>query len=99
MFGKTGWREPGDGAQTLLCLHNLLKIYFVSVLPLCTFVYPVQAWYPPKSEGGSGSPGATVTSRCEPPYGFWELNSQSLQEQHVLHVAESSLRPPAPPSL
>jgi len=34
-----------------------------------------------------------ITDGCEPPCGFWELNSGPLEEQSVLLTAESSLQP------
>lgn len=37
----------------------------------------------------------TITDGCEPPCGFWELNSGPLEEQSVLLTTESSLQPPS----
>jgi hypothetical protein len=34
-----------------------------------------------------------ITDSCEPPCGFWDLNSGSLEEQSVLLTAEPSLQP------
>jgi hypothetical protein len=34
-----------------------------------------------------------LTNGCEPPCGFWDLNSGPLEEQSVLFTAESSLQP------
>ena len=36
---------------------------------------------------------ALITDGCEPPYGYWDLNSGSLEEQSVLLPAEPSLQP------
>ena len=34
-----------------------------------------------------------ITDGCEPPCGYWELNSGPLEEQSVLLTAEPSLQP------
>jgi hypothetical protein len=34
-----------------------------------------------------------ITDGCEPPCGFWELNSGPLKEQLVLLTTEPSLQP------
>jgi hypothetical protein len=34
-----------------------------------------------------------IADGCEPPCGFWELNSGPLEEQSVLLTAEPSLQP------
>jgi hypothetical protein len=34
-----------------------------------------------------------ITDGCEPPGGYWELNSGPLKEQPVLLTAEPSLQP------
>ncbi|KAM7323220.1 hypothetical protein ACRRTK_017326 [Alexandromys fortis] len=34
-----------------------------------------------------------ITDGCEPPCGYWELNSESLEEQPVLLTTEPSLQP------
>jgi hypothetical protein len=34
-----------------------------------------------------------ITDGCEPPCGFWELNSGPLEEQTVLLTAEPALQP------
>jgi hypothetical protein len=34
-----------------------------------------------------------ITDGCEPPCGFWELNSGPLEEQSVLLTSEPSLQP------
>jgi hypothetical protein len=38
-----------------------------------------------------------ITDGCEPPCGFWELNSGPLEEQSVLLTVEPSLQPPPLP--
>jgi hypothetical protein len=35
----------------------------------------------------------SITDGCEPPCGWWELNSGPLEEQSVLETVESSLQP------
>ena len=40
-----------------------------------------------------------ITDGCEPPCGFWELNSGLLKEQSVLLTIEPSLQPPSSPLL
>lgn len=42
------------------------------------------AWCPQRSKHDVGLPGTEVTKGCELPYGCWEVNLGSLQEQHVL---------------
>ena len=44
-----------------------------------------------KTEDGGGSPGSDVTDTCEPPCGCWELNPNSLEEEHVLFTADPYL--------
>ncbi|XP_031200486.1 E3 ubiquitin-protein ligase NEDD4 isoform X1 [Mastomys coucha] len=44
-----------------------------------------------KTEEGGGSPGSDVTDTCEPPCGCWELNPNSLEEEHVLFTADPYL--------
>ena len=38
----------------------------------------------------------STTDHCEPPYGYWELNSGPLEEQSVLLTTEPSLQPCTP---
>jgi hypothetical protein len=35
----------------------------------------------------------SITDGCEPPCGFWDLNSGPLEKQSVLLTTESSLQP------
>jgi hypothetical protein len=35
----------------------------------------------------------SITDGCEPPCGFWELNSGSLEEQPLILITEPSLQP------
>ncbi|XP_052043783.1 E3 ubiquitin-protein ligase NEDD4 [Apodemus sylvaticus] len=44
-----------------------------------------------KTEEGGGSPGSDVTDTCDPPCGCWELNPNSLEEEHVLFTADPYL--------
>jgi len=39
-----------------------------------------------------------ITDGCEPPRGFWDLNSGPLEEQSVLLTTEPSLQPQNGPS-
>ena len=43
---------------------------------------------------GTGSPGTGGPDGCEPPYGFWELNLNPLEEQQVFLITESPLQFP-----
>ena len=45
------------------------------------------------TEGAVRSPGTRVTDSSKAPFGCWELNPGSLQEQQVLSAAELSLQP------
>jgi hypothetical protein len=42
---------------------------------------------------GSISPGIVVNDSCEPPFGCWELNLDSLEEQPVPLTTKTSLHP------
>lgn len=44
-----------------------------------------------KTEEGGGSPGSDVTDTCDPPCGCWEMNPNSLEEEHVLFTADPYL--------
>jgi hypothetical protein len=44
-----------------------------------------------KAREGVRSPGTGITVGCEPPYGWWELNLDLLEEQPVLFSTEPSL--------
>lgn len=42
-------------------------------------------------EEGIRSPGTGATNGCEPPYGFWESNLVTQEEQTMLLTTETSL--------
>lgn len=44
-----------------------------------------------KTEEGGGSPGSDVTDTSDPPCGCWEMNPNSLEEEHVLFTADPYL--------
>ena len=48
---------------------------------------------PVKAEESTGSAGTGGTDGCDLPYGFWEVNLDTLQEEPVLITAEPSLCP------
>ena len=45
------------------------------------------------SKRGMRPCGTGVTDGCEPPHGYWELNSGPLEEQPVLLITEPSFQP------
>ena len=51
----------------------------------------VSAWFSGHPEEGIESPGTGVIDGCELPYGCWESNPGSLEEQLVLLTAELPL--------
>lgn len=57
------------------------------------FVYYVWIWFPWKPEKGLGFPGSVVINGCEPPCGFWELNTGLLQEWYMLMTIETPFPP------
>lgn len=61
--------------------------------PECIGAHYVCAWYPRRSEEGTGCPGTGLMDSCEPPCGCWESNLDPLQQQ-VLLTTEPSVRPP-----
>lgn len=57
----------------------------MSVLATCMHVYYMYAWCAVKPEEVVRFPGTGVMDGFKlPPFGFWELNLDSLQEQQVL---------------
>jgi hypothetical protein len=63
-------------------------MYLQSPLKLmCTCMHHLYGWCPQRPKEGLGSPGAGVTNSGEPPYGWWEL-----EEQSVLLTTEPSLQ-------
>lgn len=71
------------------CIILFKKISFIFSLHIwvlaCMYVCALHsAWCPQKSKHDVGLPGTEVTKGCELPYGCWEVNLGSLQEQHVL---------------
>lgn len=63
----------------------------MSVLLACMSVHLLCAWCQQRPEEGVGFLGTRVTDGCEPPGGFWELDSRPLQEQQGFLSAELSL--------
>lgn len=57
----------------------------------CIGAHYVYAWYPWRSEEGTGYPGTGIMDSYESPCGCWESNSDPLQQQQVLLTTEPSL--------
>jgi len=66
---------------SIIIILNFLKwfIYFILVHYSCLHAHQKRASDP-------------ITDGCEPPCGFWELNSEPLEEQSVLLTTEPSLQ-------
>jgi hypothetical protein len=64
---------------TLIFFKDLLVYYVYSVLPTCMPEHQKVAPH-------------LITDGCEPPCGYWELNSGPLEEQPMLLTAEPSLQ-------
>lgn len=78
-------------------IHHFRKYnIFINLLRIsqqCMYFFKLWVWEfcLDKTEDGGGSPGSDVTDTCEPPCGCWELNPNSLEEEHVLFTADPYL--------
>jgi hypothetical protein len=71
------------------------KKRFIYLLFICLFIYLLNICGYPVSVFRHTRRGASdpITDGCEPPCGFWDLNSGPLKEKSVILTAESSLQP------
>lgn len=80
------------------CVYHLFSCTCLFLFYVCmwvsTFVYVncMCAWYLQGPEGFL-SPRTGATGCYKPPYGCWELNLSTLQEQQVVLAPEPSLQP------
>ena len=65
-----------------MIMAHLFKIFFFKMSVLSAYI--------PVSQKRALDP---ITDSCEPPCGYWELNSELLEEQPVLLSAEPPLQP------
>ena len=78
-------------------IHHFRKynifIILLRISQQCIYFFKLWVWEfcLDKTEDGGGSPGSDVTDTCEPPCGCWELNPNSLEEEHVLFTADPYL--------
>lgn len=63
----------------------------LSVLPVCIYVYHVNALYPQKAEGSTGYPGPGITASYELPCRFWELKVHPVWNSRHSQLLQSSL--------
>lgn len=87
---------PGAGTRgTYTPLGQARVIYFmyVSVLPECTYVHHVSAWYQERSEEDVRSLATGVTEGCEPPDVGAENPVQFSAKAIELLTAEPSIQP------
>ena len=74
------WVLGTEPDQQVLFFKHLFIYYAYNILLVCM----------PAGQKRAPDP---ITDGCEPPCGFWELNSGPLEEQSVLLTAEPSLQP------
>jgi hypothetical protein len=74
----------------VLCLFSFVFNFVLFVLRFIYYVYSVLSTYMP--EGQKRVPDITING-CEPPCGYWELNSGPLEKQPALLTSKPSLQP------